>query len=101
MTQQFTSTQFVNSSFVKVLFELSVTDVRVPASALVKYKVFYHDVLKRYILCVCVNGKFVGWHCGQHTGRPIYFERESDAVRLADARNAAWLALRRSVKEVA
>lgn len=99
MTTQATSGQPVDPSssqpsFVFVGFDVEIGPVRVlvPAGASVEYEAYYVKLAKCYGLMVWVNHRFVGWHCGELTGSPITFVRKSDAVRLADVRNAAWRA---------
>jgi hypothetical protein len=78
--------------FVFVLYDAEIGPARVlvPAGASVEYEVFYVAQLGCYVLAVWVGGQFAGWHCGDRSGDVIAFGRESDAVRLAGVRNAAW-----------
>ena|SRR5579883_1716424 len=99
MAKQATSLQPVNLSFsqpayVFVFFDAEIGPARVlvPDGATVDYCAVYLDVVKRYLLGVWIDDNFVGWHCGERSGDVIDFVRESDAVRLADVRNAAWAA---------
>jgi hypothetical protein len=103
MSNQATSAQLNNQSssqpaFVFVLFNGKYRFIRVPAYKAVEYRAFYHPTFERYVLVVRVARKFVGWHVGERTEQVICFERESDAVRLADTRNVVWAT--RRAKEV-
>lgn len=89
-----------SSVFVLSSVEIGPAYVAVPAEATVVYIPFRLGESDCYALLVWVDGGFLGWHCGERSGNIVKFKCESDAVRLADTRNAAWAACR-SVEEVA
>lgn len=99
----FTAEQFsTQPDFVTTFFDPAIGPARVlvPDGAIVEHFTHYHEAMKRYYVLVFIDDGWVGFHCGERTGEIIRFERESDAQRLCDVRNAA-RAARRSVVEVA
>lgn len=106
MAKQATSAQSINQSSLQAnsvfVFgsKTGLASVAVPDGATVDYVALAFTSTGVWLLSVWIDDTLAGWHCGERTGRPVAFSRKSDAVRLADTRNAVW-ASRRSVKEVA
>lgn len=93
----------VPSVFVLFDAQIGPAHVLVPADATVEYiSSFIRSarVAPCHALSVWINDYFVGWHCGDRTGKVVKFQRERDALALADVRNAFWAA-RSSTQEVA
>ena len=86
-TEQSSCPDFVNVSFSA---DVGTIRVLVPAGATVEYAVYYSEPVRCYALLVFLDDEYMGLHCGDRTGRAVFFERESDAVRLAGVRNALW-----------
>ena len=85
MQKRTTSAQLVNRSSVNVFRNAEYLEVPISAGACVEYQPLYDRLTQTYILRVCVNGKWLGWHWAERFGIVGF------ACRVDAARNAAFL----------